>query len=87
MIDVAYYLFNAFGISIQPSRSMLPKWIKVNQKRFNEILSTFIESKNKGLKTNVDGTEIALYNAESLLKSVGSGKIDKREFKKKVQQY
>ena len=32
---------------------------------------------------NVDGREIALDNAESLLKDVDSGKINKRESKKK----
>ena len=49
MIDVAYYLFNTFGISTQPGRLMLPKWIKVSEKRFNEILSTVTEAKNNGL--------------------------------------
>ena len=82
MIDVAYYLFNAFGISTKPGRLMLPKWIKVSEKRFNEILSTVTEAKNNGFKTNVDGREITLDNAESLLKGIGSGKINKREFKK-----
>ena len=80
MIDVVYYLFNAFGISKKPLRLMLPKWIKVSEKRFNETLSTVTETKNNGFKTNVDGTEIALDNAESLLKGIGSGKINKREF-------
>ena len=61
---------------------MLPKWIKVNEKRFNETLSTVTESKNKRLKTNVDEREITLDNAESLLKAVDTGEIDKREFKK-----
>ena len=31
----------------------------------------------------MDGREITLDNAESLLKGIGSGKINKREFKKK----
>ena len=61
---------------------MLPKWIKVSKKRFNEILSTVTEAKNNRFNTNVDGREITLDNAESLLKDVGNGKIDKREFKK-----
>ena len=61
---------------------MLPKWTKVSEKRFNEILSTVTEVKNNGFKTNVDGREITLDNAESLLKGIGSGKINKREFKK-----
>ena len=83
MIDVAYYLFNAFGISTKPGRLMLPKWIKVSEKRFNEILSTVTEAKNNRFKTNVDGREITLDNTQSLLKGIGSGKMNKREFKKK----
>ena len=83
MIDVACYLFNVFGLSTQPGRLILPKGIKISKKRFNEILSTVTEAKNNGLETNVDGREVTLDNAESLLKGVGSGKIDQREFKKK----
>ena len=83
MIDVAYYLFNAFGISTKPGRLMLPKWLDVSEERFNEILSTVTEAKNNRLKINVDGREITQDNAESLIKGVGSGKIDKHEFKKK----
>ena len=83
MIDVVYYLFNAFGISTKPGRLMLLRWIKVSEKRFNEILSTVTVAKNNGFKINVDGREITLDNAESLLKGIGSGKINKREFKKK----
>ena len=83
MIYVTYYLFNAFGISSQPDRLMLPKWVKVSEKRFNEILSTITEAKNNGLRINVDGKEITLDKAEGLLKDVGSGKIDGHEFKEK----
>ena len=83
MIDVAYYLFNAFGISTQPGQLMLPKWVNVSEERFNEILSAVIEAKNNGLQINVNGREITLDNVESLLKDTGSGKIDKREFKKR----
>ena len=63
------------------SKLELPKWIKVSEKRFNEILSTVTEAKNKRLKINVDGREITLNKVESLLKGVGSRKIDKHEFK------
>ena len=83
MINVAYYLFNAFGISTQPGRLMLPKWVNVSEERFNEILSTVTEARNNGLKINADGREIILDDAESLLKGVGSRKIDKHEFKSK----
>ena len=50
MIDVAYYLFNSLGISSQPGRLMLPKWVQVSKKRFNEILNTVTKAKNEGLK-------------------------------------
>ena len=62
---------------------MLPKWVKVGKKRFNEILSTITEVKNNGLRINADGREITLDKAESLLNGVGSGKIDGHEFKEK----
>ena len=83
MIDVAYYLLNAFGISTKPGRLMLPKWINVSKERFNEILSTITEAKSNELKINVDGREITLDETESLLKGVGSGKIHRYEFKEK----
>ena len=60
---------------------MLPKWVKVSEKRFNEILNTVTEAKNSGLKTNADGEEITLDKVESLLKGVGSRKIDGHKFK------
>ena len=83
MIDVAYHLFNAFGISTQPGRLMLPKWVNISGKRFNEILSTVTEAKNNGLKINVDGREITLDKAESLLKDVGSEKVNGHDYKEK----
>ena len=55
IIDVVYYLFNSFGITSQPGRLMLPKWVKVSEKRFNEILSTVTKAKNEGLEIIVDG--------------------------------
>ena len=54
MIDIVYYLFNALGISSPRSRLMLPKWAKVSEERFNEILSTVTKAKSDRLKTNVD---------------------------------
>ena len=83
MVNATYYLPNAFGISTKPARLILLKWIIVSEKRFNEILSTITEAKDSGLETNVDGREITLDNAESLLKGLGSEKIDKRKFNKK----
>ena len=61
----------------------LLKWIKVSEKRFNEILNTITEAKNNGLRINVDGKEITLNKAESLLKDIGSRKINGHEFKEK----
>ena len=81
MIDVVYYLFNSLGISSKLDRLMLPKWVKVSEERFNKILSTVSKAKNKGLQANVDGREITLNNAESLLKDLDNGILDGREFK------
>ena len=83
MIHVIYYLFNSLGLSSEPGRLMLPKWVKVNEERVNEILSTVPEAKNNGFKTNVDGREITLDKAESLLKDLRNEILDGREFKKK----
>ena len=66
----------------QPDELKRLKWVIVRKERFNEILSTITEAKNDGLKTNVDGREIALDNAESLLKGIASGKINGSEFKR-----
>ena len=60
---------------------MLPEWVKVSEKRFNEILSTVTEAQNEGLRTNVDGREITLDKTESLLKYLGKGILDGHEFK------
>ena len=83
MIDVVYYLFNSLAISSKPGRLMLPKWINISEKRFNEILSTVTKAKNEGLRTYVDGREITLDNTESLLKDLGNGILDRHEFKRK----
>ena len=64
------------------SRLVLPKWIKVSEKRFNEILNKITEAKNNELKINVNGKEVILDRAESLLKDLSSEKINKQEFKK-----
>ena len=58
MIDVVYYLFNLLGISSQPGRLMLPKWVKISKNRFNEILSIVTKAKNNRFSTNVDGREV-----------------------------
>ena len=81
MIDVVYYLFNSLGITSKPGTLMLPKWVKLSEKRFNEILSTNTKAKNEGLKTNVDGRKITLDNTESLLKDLRNGILSGSEFK------
>ena len=74
-------------ISTKSDKLKLPKWVKVSEKRFNEILSIITEAKNKGLKANVDGEEITLDKAESLLKDISSKKMNGHQFKKKIQRY
>ena len=81
MIDVVYYLFNSLTISSKPGRLMLPEWVNISEKRFNEILSTVTKAKNEGLRTYVNGREITLDKTESLLKDLGNGLVDGREFK------
>ena len=61
-------------ISTKSNKLKLPKWIKVSKTRFNEILSIITEAKNNGLKVNVDGEDITLDKAESLLKGINSKK-------------
>ena len=67
----------------QADKSELPKWVNINKKRFNVILSTVTKAKNKGLRTNVDEGEITLDDIESLLKVLGNRLLDKHEFKNK----
>ena len=54
---------------------------KSTHKKFDEIMSTVTKAKNKGLRINVDGKEIALDNTESSLKDLGNGMLDGHEFK------
>ena len=70
-------------ISTKSDKLKLPKWVKANEKRFNEILSIITEAKNNGLKANVDGEEITLDKAGSLLKDTSSKKMNRHEFKEK----
>ena len=65
----------------QPDEFKLLKWVKVNKKRFNQILSTVTKAKNEGLRIDVDRSEITLDNTESLLKDLGKGILDRHEFK------
>ena len=63
------------------------KWVKASGKRFNEILSIITEAKNNGLKANVDGEEITLDKAESLLKDISLKKMDRLEIKEKYSDF
>ena len=63
VIDRIYQFFEyKFLPGEQSDELSLPKWVNINIKRFNEILSTVTNAKNEGLKTNVDGREIRLNN-------------------------
>ena len=64
-----------------PDQLKLPKWVNASTERFNEILSTITKAKKDGLETNKDGREITLDNAESFLKNIASGEINKSQFK------
>ena len=46
----------------------------------NWVLSIVTEAKNNGFRTNRDEREITLDNAESLLKDLGNGILNRREF-------
>ena len=70
-------------ISIKSDKLKLPSWVKASKKRFNEILSIITEGKNNGLIADLDGEEITLDKAESLLKGISSKKINRHEFREK----
>ena len=84
VIDRIYQFFEyKFLPGEQPDELNLPKWVNVSIESFNEILSIVTKAKNVGLKTNVDGREITLDNAERLPKGIANGKINGSEFKRK----
>ena len=78
ILSVIDRIYQFFEYNVLPDKrlneSKLPKWVEVSKERFNEIPSTITKAKNDGLKTDVDGREITLDNAESLLKSIVSKK-------------
>ena len=75
--------YQQFEINKGLKLTKLPKWIRVNEERFNEILSTITGAKNNGLTANIDGKEITLEKAESLPKEITSGEINKKNVKEK----
>ena len=60
---------------------MLPNWVEISEKRFNEIINTVTKAKSEGLRINVDGREITLNNTKSLLKDLGNEILNRHEFK------
>ena len=87
MTYVVYHLFNSFGLSEKPQllfdkekpdQLKLPKYIGACEKRFSKTINIITKPKNDGLKTNINGREITLDNAESLLKGIRSGKSLKK---------
>ena len=79
-------IYKFFKYKILPGEqtdvAKLPKWVSVSKERFNNILSIITKAKSDGLKTNVNGKEITLDDAESLLKGIVSGKMNRSDFKK-----
>ena len=65
MTSLIFFEYKYFS-GEQSEGSELRKWVNINKKRFNEILSTVTKAKNEGLRTNVDGREITLDNTERL---------------------
>ena len=84
IIDRIYQFFEyKFLPGKQTDKSELQKWVNINKKKFNEILSTVTKAKSEGLRTNVDEREITLDDIESLLKVLGNRILDKHAFKNK----
>ena len=84
IIDRIYQFFEyKFLPGKQTDKSELQKWVNINKKKFNEILSTVTKAKSEGLRTNVDEREITLDDIESLLKVLGNRTLDKHAFKNK----
>ena len=85
MLSVIERIYQFFEYKFLPSELShelkLPKWIKVNKRRFKEILSTVTKAKTEGLRVNIDGREITLDNTESLLKDFGNRILNWHEFK------
>ena len=88
VVDRIYQFFEYKSLpDKQPdeTRLKLPKWVGASKERFNEILNIITKAKSDGLKTNVDGRETTLDNAESLLKGIASGKNKQKQVLKRVQ--
>ena len=57
----------------------MPPWLKVPKSRFNEIKDVITRANESKLMTRLEETNITLKNAEKLLESMISGKINKKK--------
>ena len=67
---------------LKSGKLWLPKWIKVNKERFNEILSIVTEAKSNKLKTSVDKNIITVNSVEELVKDIASKKLNLKKRQK-----
>ena len=67
---------------LKSGKLWLPKWVKVNKERFNEILSIVTEAKSNKLKTSVDKNIITVNSVEELVKDIASKKLNLKKRQK-----
>ena len=67
---------------LKSGKLWLPKWVKVNKERFNEILSVVTEAKSNKLKTSVDKNIITVNSVEELVKDIASKKLNLKKRQK-----
>ena len=67
---------------LKSGKLWLPKWVKVNKERFNEILSIVTEAKSNELKTSVDKNIITVNSVEELVKDIASKKLNLKKRQK-----
>ena len=76
VIDRIYQFFEYKFLPGKESDELkLTKWVKVNKKRFNEILSEVAKAKSDGLETRVDRRRITVDNRGRLLKDTASSEF------------
>ena len=67
---------------LKSGKLWLPKWVKVNKERFNEILSIVTEAKSNKLKTSVDKNIVTVNSVEELVKDIASKKLNLKKRQK-----
>ena len=67
---------------LKSGKLWLPKWVKVNKERLNEILSIVTEAKSNELKTSVDKNIITVNSVEELVKDIASKKLNLKKRQK-----